>query len=317
MVLPMVKSSVLRSGSFLRVSTLSHIVARSVSVLSRSTNLLCWKCTKSKFEPQRSFCSSRTVLLRRNWNCVSIGTRKMSDFTGKDKDYIFRQLLDYKSFTYTYLLADPVTKEAVLIDPVHELVERDVNLVKSLSLNLKFAINTHVHADHVTGTGEIKKRLPSCKSVITDVSGASADVKTEEGSKLDFGNFSLEVLKTPGHTNGCCTYVWHEKGMAFTGDAVLIRGCGRTDFQEGDAATLYDSVHTKIFSLPSNFLLYPAHDYSGQTVTTVAEEKTLNPRLSKSKEAFIKIMADLNLPYPKQIDRALPANLLCGVFDTK
>ncbi|XP_021343365.1 persulfide dioxygenase ETHE1, mitochondrial-like isoform X2 [Mizuhopecten yessoensis] len=239
----------------------------------------------------------------------------MSDFTGKGKDYIFRQLLDYKSFTYTYLLADPVSKEAVLIDPVYELVERDLNLVKALGLDLKFAINTHVHADHITGTGDIKKRVPSCKSVITEVSGASADVKTKDGTKLEFGKFSLEVARTPGHTNGCCTYVWREKGMAFTGDTLLIRGCGRTDFQEGDAATLYESVHTKIFTLPPDFSLYPAHDYTGQTVTTVAEEKAFNPRLTKSKEAFVEIMGNLNLPYPKQIDRALPANLVCGVFD--
>ncbi|XP_069109033.1 persulfide dioxygenase ETHE1, mitochondrial-like isoform X1 [Argopecten irradians] len=315
MALPVIKTSVQRSGSFLRVATFSHFVSRSIS--ASSSNLLCWNCKQSKFQSETSVCSSKTALSTRNWNSVSVATRKMSDFTGKDKDYIFRQLLDYKSFTYTYLLADPDTKEAVLIDPVYELVDRDLNLVKSLGLNLKFAINTHVHADHVTGTGEIKKKLPSCKSVITDISGASADIKTDEGSKVEFGKFALEVLKTPGHTNGCCTYVWREKGMAFTGDAVLIRGCGRTDFQEGSAATLYDSVHSKIFSLPPNFLLYPAHDYTGQTVTTVAEEKSMNPRLSKSKEAFIEIMTSLNLPYPKQIDRALPANLVCGVFDTE
>ncbi|XP_060067343.1 persulfide dioxygenase ETHE1, mitochondrial-like [Ylistrum balloti] len=314
MAQPMVKLAVLRPGSFLRSATNSNFRARFLCAVS-STNALHWKCSISKLQSQKSDFFSKSALLKRNRNCVCIGTRKMSDITGKEKDYIFRQLLDYKSFTYTYLLADPVTKEAILIDPVYELVDRDVNLVHALGLDLKFAINTHVHADHITGTGEIKKRIPSCKSVITEVSGASADIRSKDGSKVEFGNFSLEVVRTPGHTNGCCTYIWHEKGMAFTGDALLIRGCGRTDFQEGDSATLYESVHSKIFTLPSNFLLYPAHDYTGQTVTTVAEEKVLNPRLSKTKEQFVEIMANLKLPYPKQIDRALPANLVCGVFD--
>ncbi|KAK3098046.1 hypothetical protein FSP39_015562 [Pinctada imbricata] len=241
--------------------------------------------------------------------------RDMSALAGKDKNFIFRQLLDYKSFTYTYLLADPESKDAILIDPVIEMVDRDAKLVKDMGLNLKYVVNTHVHADHVTGSGELKTRIPGCKSMISAVSKAQADVKLKEGDKITFGNLELEVRSTPGHTNGCLTYVLHDKQMAFTGDALLIRGCGRTDFQEGSSATLYESVHNKIFSLPPNYTLLPAHDYTGQTSTTVEEEKTLNPRLTKTKEQFIKIMEDLNLPYPKQIDKALPANMVCGLQD--
>lgn len=236
-----------------------------------------------------------------------------SSFAGKDKDFIFRQLLEYKSFTYTYLLADPISKEAILIDPVLETVDRDVKLVKDMGLNLVYGVNTHVHADHITGTGKIKEKIPSCKSVISEVSKAQADVKLKNGDKVKFGKFEIEARSTPGHTGGCMSYVWHKGGMVFTGDAVLIRGCGRTDFQEGNSEQLYDSVHSQIFSLPGDYLLYPAHDYTGQTVSTVAEEKELNPRLTKPKSDFVLIMQQLNLPYPKQIDRALPANLVCGI----
>ncbi|ELU18384.1 hypothetical protein CAPTEDRAFT_163196 [Capitella teleta] len=230
-----------------------------------------------------------------------------------NKEFMFRQLFDNRTYTYTYLLADPDTKEAVLIDPVIELVERDTSLIKDLGLKLLYGINTHVHADHVTGTGELKKRIPGCKSIISEPT-AKADIHISHGDIIKFGKYQLECRATPGHTNGCTTYVWHDKNMAFTGDALLIRGCGRTDFQQGCSKTLYESVHGQILSLPENFLLYPAHDYTGQTVTTVAEEKTQNPRLSKDLNQFIKIMDDLKLPYPKEIERALPANMVCGVF---
>lgn len=233
-----------------------------------------------------------------------------------NKEFIFRQLFDNRTYTYTYLLADLQSKEAVMIDPVLELVDRDCFLVKDLGLNLTYAINTHVHADHVTGTGEIKKRIPTCKSVIAEPK-AAADVHIKHGDQIKFGKYQLECRATPGHTDGCMTYVWHDKNMAFTGDALLIRGCGRTDFQQGNSKTLYESVHNQILSLPQDFLLYPAHDYTGQTVTTVMEEKDHNPRLTKPLDQFVKIMEELNLPYPKEIDRALPANMVCGVFDTK
>ncbi|XP_070551400.1 persulfide dioxygenase ETHE1, mitochondrial-like [Ptychodera flava] len=241
-------------------------------------------------------------------------------FSSFPNGLIFRQLFDQQSYTYTYLLADEQTKEAVLIDPVIELVKRDVNLINDLDLKLVYALNTHVHADHVTGSGELKKLHTSCRSVISEVSGAVADVKVKEGDTISFGKHSLKVLSTPGHTNGCLTYVMYQDGkavMAFTGDALLIRGCGRTDFQEGNSSTLYDMVHGKILSLPPTTFLYPAHDYTGQTVTTVGEELKYNPRLTKNKDEFITIMQNLNLPYPKAIDRALPANLVCGLYEVE
>ncbi|KAE8594181.1 hypothetical protein XENTR_v10019483 [Xenopus tropicalis] len=228
---------------------------------------------------------------------------------------VFRQLFEPVSCTYTYLLADKNTKEAILIDPVLEKAERDAKLIKDLGFNMIFAANTHCHADHITGTGVLKKLLPGCKSVISKDSGARADVYIQEGDQIKFGKFWVEARSTPGHTDGCLTYVLNDQSMAFTGDALLIRGCGRTDFQQGCPKTLYHSVHTKIFSLPDSCLLYPGHDYTGQTVSSVEEEKRLNPRLTKDEAEFVKIMNNLNLPKPKQIDVAVPANLKCGIQD--
>jgi sulfur dioxygenase len=172
-----------------------------------------------------------------------------------------------------------------------------------------------MHADHITGTGLLKKLVPGVESVISKAAGAKADVYLEPGDYIKFGNHQLEVRGTPGHTSGCVTYVSHEQGCAFTGDAVMIRGCGRTDFQEGDPNQLYDSVWNQVFSLPENFKIFPAHDYQGRTVTSVSEEKTLNPRLTKPREDFIKIMNGLGLPYPKKIDESLPANKVCGLYE--
>ncbi|KYQ57703.1 Protein ETHE1, mitochondrial [Trachymyrmex zeteki] len=219
------------------------------------------------------------------------------------KDFLFRQLFDPGSSTYTYLLADISDKEAILIDPVIEWADRDKTIVEELGLTLKYALNTHMHADHITGTGRLKCLLPGCKSMISRSSGAKADVLLEPNDQVQFGRHQLRILSTPGHTEGCVTYVCDEQAIAFTGDALLIRGCGRTDFQGGSAAILYKSVHEKIFTLPRNYRLYPAHDYNGRTVTTVAEEKALNPRLSKSLEEFVRIMDNLNLPYPKMIGK--------------
>jgi len=213
------------------------------------------------------------------------------------------------------MLADTDSGEAVLIDPVIELAERDVQTAKDLGLTLKYCMNTHVHADHITGTGLLKKLVPEIKSVIAKNSGAEADVYVEHGSIIEFGKHQVEVASTPGHTNGCITYICKAQSCAFTGDAVLIRGCGRTDFQEGNPSTLYDSVWNNIFSLPEDYRIFPAHDYKGQTSSSVAEEKHLNPRLTKTKEEFVKIMENLNLAYPKQIDIALPANKVCGLYN--
>ncbi|CAL7943741.1 unnamed protein product [Xylocopa violacea] len=231
------------------------------------------------------------------------------------KDFLFRQFFDPVSSTYTYLLADINDKTAILIDPVIEWAERDKTIIQELGLTLKYAINTHMHADHITGTGRLKCLLPGCQSMISRSSGAKADILLNPDDQIHFGRHNLIVLPTPGHTEGCVTYVCNEQGVAFTGDALLIRGCGRTDFQGGSAEVLYKSVHSKIFTLPSNYRLYPAHDYSGRTVTTVAEEKALNPRLSKSLNEFVDIMNKLNLPYPKMIDKAVPANKVCGLYE--
>ncbi|CAB3380742.1 Hypothetical predicted protein [Cloeon dipterum] len=174
-------------------------------------------------------------------------------------------------------------------------------------------MNTHMHADHVTGSGKLKELLPGCRSLISKASGAQADVHVADSELVEFGRHKLECRATPGHTNGCLTYVCKEQGMAFTGDTLLIRGCGRTDFQEGSPTALFESVHTKIFSLPDEFKLYPAHDYKGLTETTVGEEKKFNARLTKPLKEFVDIMDNLNLPYPKLIDKAVPANRVCGL----
>ncbi|KAG0610432.1 hypothetical protein M758_7G064900 [Ceratodon purpureus] len=256
----------------------------------------------------------------------AVGVRSCSSMTGPKTvkpSLLFRQLFEKESSTYTYLLADVShpDRPAVLVDPVDKTVERDVALVQQLGLKLLYVVNTHVHADHVTGTGLLKAKVPGVKSAISRASDAKADVHLDAGEKIHFGDLYLEVRPTPGHTKGCVTYVTGEgpeqpsPRMAFTGDALLIRGCGRTDFQGGDASQLYKSVHSQIFSLPKDTLLYPAHDYKGNTVTTVEEELQHNPRLTKDEKEFKRIMQNLGLPYPKMIDVAVPANMVCGIQD--
>lgn len=228
---------------------------------------------------------------------------------------IFRQLFEKESSTYTYILACPETKEAIIIDPVVETADRDEKIIKEMGLNLLYAINTHCHADHITGTWELKKKFPNMRTQIAKAAGAQADLFFAHGDRIQFGNRFITVLATPGHTSGCCTFLQDDFYRVFTGDAVLVRGCGRTDFQAGNSSQLYDVIWEQIFSLPGSCNIYPAHDYKGFTSSTVQEERTLNPRLTKTKAEFIDIMANLNLPYPKQIDRALPANLKCGCQD--
>lgn len=227
---------------------------------------------------------------------------------------IFRQLFDPQSSTYTYLLADSATREAVLIDPVFEHARRDGALIEELGLKLGHTLETHVHADHVTGAWLLKRRFGSAIALSKDGGAEGADRTLADGDSMAFGRRSLDVRATPGHTAGCLTYVLDDRSMAFTGDALLIRGCGRTDFQGGDARRLFRSVREKVFSLPDSCLLYPGHDYRGLTVSSVAEEKLYNPRLAESvgEGDFVGYMTHLGLPHPKLMAMAVPANLRCG-----
>jgi glyoxylase-like metal-dependent hydrolase (beta-lactamase superfamily II) len=228
---------------------------------------------------------------------------------------IFRQLLDPETSTWSYLLADPVSRQALLIDSVREQLERDLALLAELELRLVFAVETHVHADHVTASGRLREKL-GARVVVGAASGVTnADLLLADGAGIRFGPHWLEARATPGHTSGCVTWVCADAGMAFTGDALLIRGCGRTDFQQGDARRLFRSVRERILTLPDETLLYPAHDYRGRSVTTVAEEKRFNPRLglARSEAEFVAIMEGLKLAYPKRMDEAVPANLHSGL----
>jgi sulfur dioxygenase len=227
---------------------------------------------------------------------------------------IFRQLCDPQSSTYTYLVADAVTREAVLIDPVFEHAQRDAALINELGLTLGWTLETHVHADHVTGAWLLRRRLGS-RIAIGSASGAQgADRYLEPGERIAFGGRHLRARATPGHTSGCLSYVLDDRSMAFTGDALLIRGCGRTDFQQGSARTLFRSVREQLFSLPEDCLVYPAHDYRGLTASSVGEEKRFNPRLggNAAEGDFAGYMENLGLAHPKQMEVAVPANLQCG-----
>jgi len=227
---------------------------------------------------------------------------------------IFRQLFDPQSSTYTYLLACGKSREAIMIDPVFEQVRRDAALLDELSLRLLYTLETHVHADHVTGASLLKKRTGSAVALSEGSGAQGADLYLKHGDKVRFGSRHVEVRATPGHTHGCVSYVLDDESMAFTGDCLLIRGCGRTDFQQGEPHDMYRSVHLQLFTLPDSCILYPAHDYRGLTSTSVTEEKRFNPRLggALSESDFVGFMENLNLPHPKKIDIAVPANLKCG-----
>lgn len=230
---------------------------------------------------------------------------------------IFRQLFDQQSSTYTYLLGDSASRECLLIDPVFEQVMRDYAMIKEMGLKLVATVETHVHADHVTGAWLLGNMSSSVivVSVSSGVIGAGQYVS--HGDVLAFGERRLNVLATPGHTNGCITLVLDDRSMVFTGDCLLIRGTGRTDFQDGSPQEMFKSIHDHIFSLPDSCLVFPAHDYRGLTVTNVLEEKRFNPRLGGEVnfDDFSGYMANLKLPHPKQINRAVPANLKCGQPD--
>lgn len=227
---------------------------------------------------------------------------------------IFHQLIESETSTYTYLLADEITKECILIDSVLDTVDRDILLLKEMGLTLKYVIDTHLHADHITGSGELRKRTGAKTAICIEANVSCADIALKNGDEIKFGKYSLKALETPGHTNSCMSFL--VDGMIFTGDVLLIHGTGRTDFQEGDPRKMYESITQKIFTLPNDTKIYPGHDYKGFTYTTVELEKKFNPRIgnNRSLAEFTDIMNNLKLAHPKKIDIAVPANKLCGIL---
>ena len=232
----------------------------------------------------------------------------------QENQLLFRQLFENQTSTYTYLLADEKSREAILIDPVFETVDRDAQLIKNLNLNLKWTLETHVHADHITGASALREKLGSQIAISAESKVTGADRLLHDSEEIHFGAFSIKALATPGHTNSCMSYLCRH--LLFTGDSLLIGVAGRTDFQEGSSQKLYNSIQKKLFSLPADTQVYPGHDYRGFTVSTIGYEKKFNARinLETSEESFIKTMSSLNLPPPKKINEAVPANLVCGKY---
>ena len=228
----------------------------------------------------------------------------------------FKQLIEADSSTYTYLLGCEDSRKAVLIDPVLDTVERDLRIVQELGLTLIATLETHVHADHLTGAKRIKSRIGSKIACPAMLQLPCADIGVQEGQPFKVGTVELHPLFTPGHTDHHHAYLIDMAGLKllFSGDALLIDGCGRTDFQSGSAGDLYNSIHNKFFSLPDETLVYPAHDYDGRFVSSIAQERMRNPRLGRGrpKDEFVDLMNGLNLPYPRKIDFAVPGNEACG-----
>jgi sulfur dioxygenase len=233
----------------------------------------------------------------------------------KKSKMIFQQMIEPETSTYTYLLADPDSKEAVLIDTVREYVQRDYKLLNELGLKLKYVLDTHIHADHITGAGELRKLTGAQTAQSVHGQNKCADLQLTQGQILKFGNFEIKVLETPGHTDGCMSF--YCDGKVFTGDSLMIRSAGRTDFQQGSPLKLYESITQKLYALPLETEVYPGHDYKGMTVSTIEAEKNHNPRISSgvSQEQFANIMNNLKLPPPKKIAESVPANLKCGILE--
>ena len=227
-----------------------------------------------------------------------------------------RQLFDRESCTYTYLIYDADSLEGAIIDPVIGLFERDMNIIEELGIELLYTLETHAHADHITGSGKIRQNT-GAKIVYGEKTGVAAiDILIEDGQSLPLGRYEINAISTPGHTSGCTSY--YIEGYLFCGDTLLIRGCGRTDFQDGNPEVLYDSIFQRLFALGDDTVVYPAHDYIGRTSSTIGEEKKWNPRLggNRSKQAFVDLMNNLNLDMPKHIHEAVPANINVGInFD--
>jgi glyoxylase-like metal-dependent hydrolase (beta-lactamase superfamily II) len=223
------------------------------------------------------------------------------------------QLFDPESCTFTYCLVERATREAILIDSVDRHVERDYDLTQRLGLKVRFVVETHAHADHVTGAGELRRRTGALAAAPAGCGIAPAEVQLMDGEELRFGNAErVLAIHTPGHTAGSISYLW--RGNVFTGDTLLIDGCGRTDFQSGDAGALYDSVHHRLFALPDDTRVFPAHDYHGRVVSTIGYEKRHNARFAgRDRESFKTLMAALDLPRPKLMDVAVPANRQLGM----
>ena len=226
---------------------------------------------------------------------------------------IFRQLFEVETSTYSYLLACERTRRACLIDTVASELASYVDLLQSLNLKLIYTLETHVHADHITGAGLLRAAVGSKSVVHRDAGAKCADLLVTDGVLLQVGDLEFEVRHTPGHTSGCVSYVFADR--VFTGDALLIEGCGRTDFQQGDAGQLYDSITRQLFTLPPDTLVYPCHDYQGHTVSSIKQECAKNPRIGqdRSRDEFIAIMQTLKLDFPRYINTALPANQSCGL----
>jgi sulfur dioxygenase len=225
---------------------------------------------------------------------------------------LLRQLFEQETSTYTYLIADEKTKDAILVDSVIETVDRDLKLIEELGLTLRYCLETHIHADHVTGAGKLRN-LTGCLGLVPENANVDcADRFLADGEILHLGEITIEVIATPGHTNVDMSYLVNNE-LVLTGDALFIRGCGRTDFQSGNSGQLYDSITQRLFTLPDATLVYPGHDYRGHTVSTIGEEKQFNPRLvGRDRQNFIEFMANLKLPNPQKIMEALPANQQCG-----
>lgn len=226
---------------------------------------------------------------------------------------LFRQLFEPKTSTYTYLIADTLTREAVLVDPVLEQVERDLKLIRELGLTLCYCLETHVHADHITGTGKLRE-ITECLGIVPENAQVDcADKILKHGEELKLGEIIIKAIATLGHTNSHNSYLINGYRL-LTGDSLFIRGCGRTDFQNGNSGTMYDHITQRLFTLPDETLVYPGHDYRGFTVSTIKEEKLYNPRfLDKNRESFIELMDNLNLPKPKKIVEVVRANQSCGI----
>jgi len=232
----------------------------------------------------------------------------------QERPMLFRQLYDAPSSTYTYLLADEQSREALLIDPVFEQSQRDLALLRELDLTLKLVVDTHAHADHITAAWLLQQKTGCRIALSADAGAVNVDLPLHDGQHLGVTGVQLEARATPGHTSGCMSFVLNDHSMVFTGDTLLIRGCGRSDFQQGNAGRLYQSITQQLFSLPDTCKVFPAHDYNGRTQSSIGEEKQHNPRVGggANERDFVLYMNAMQLPHPKKIAEALPNNLRSG-----